>query len=198
MSESGVGRLLVASLHQGIADVLPDRLEFYEAWLSPVGLREGRIGLAPMAAVLSFLRQEGQEYHTVAARAGLYTADWSMQTLSPVRRRLMMGAPRWLRARLAMRLANDVVRSTYTESRVIVTTHRGARTVDIRGSIFCEVRQPVTAPLCGFYVAAIGQLLKGFALDVDVETTRCRATGQGPCVITITDRSAATPDRAPA
>ena len=62
MTEGGVGRLLVASLHQAIADLLPARLEFYEAWLNPVGLREGRIGLAPLAAVLSFLRQEGDAY----------------------------------------------------------------------------------------------------------------------------------------
>ena len=60
MIEAGIGRLLVASLHQGIADLLPTRLEFYEAWLNPVGLRDGRIGLAPLAAVLSFLRQEGE------------------------------------------------------------------------------------------------------------------------------------------
>ena len=37
MNDAGVGRLLVASLHQGIADMLPTRLEFYEAWLSPSG-----------------------------------------------------------------------------------------------------------------------------------------------------------------
>ena len=62
MTDAGVGRLLVASLHQGIQDVLPTRLDFYESWLNPAGLRDGRIGLAPMAAVLSFLRQEGEPY----------------------------------------------------------------------------------------------------------------------------------------
>ena len=66
MNDAGVGRLLVASLHQGIADLLPTRLEFYEGWLNPAGLREGRIGLAPLAAVLSFLRQEGEAYRLVA------------------------------------------------------------------------------------------------------------------------------------
>ena len=76
MTEGGVGRLLVASLHQGIADLLPSRLEFYEAWLNPSGLRDGRIGLAPLAAVLSFLRQEGESYRLIAARAGEYTAEW--------------------------------------------------------------------------------------------------------------------------
>ena len=60
MTDAGVGRLLVASLHQGIQDVLPTRLDFYESWLNPAGMRDGKIGLAPMAAVLSFLRQEGE------------------------------------------------------------------------------------------------------------------------------------------
>jgi hypothetical protein len=36
--------MLVASLHQGIVDVHPTRLEFYEGWLNP-GLRDGHIGL---------------------------------------------------------------------------------------------------------------------------------------------------------
>ena len=49
MSEPRIGRFLVASLHQAIAEVLPDRLEFYENWLSVAGLREGTIGLAPFS-----------------------------------------------------------------------------------------------------------------------------------------------------
>src|SRR5688572_7940841 len=87
MNDAGVGRLLVASLHQGIADLLPTRLEFYEAWLNPTGLREGKIGLAPLAAVLSFLRQEGEPYRLIAARAGEYSAEWLVASLPPLERR---------------------------------------------------------------------------------------------------------------
>ena len=58
MVDAGIGRLLIASLHEGIADVAPLRLEFYENWLSPAGMRDGRIGLAPLGAVLSFLYRE--------------------------------------------------------------------------------------------------------------------------------------------
>ena len=39
MREAGIGRVLVASLHQGISDVLPLRLLFYENWLNAEGLR---------------------------------------------------------------------------------------------------------------------------------------------------------------
>ena len=41
MREVGIGRVLVASLHQGIVDLLPTRLEFYENWLNAEGLRDG-------------------------------------------------------------------------------------------------------------------------------------------------------------
>ena len=37
-----IGRLLVASLHQSIADGLPYRLEFYESLAHPGGLRDGQ------------------------------------------------------------------------------------------------------------------------------------------------------------
>ena len=63
MVDAGIGRLLIASLHQGIADVSPMRLEFYENWLSPTGLRDGRMGLAAAAATLSLtflLRRDWQ------------------------------------------------------------------------------------------------------------------------------------------
>ena len=48
MSEPRIGRVLVASLHQAIADVLPTRLEFYENWINVNGLarRDDRAGAA--------------------------------------------------------------------------------------------------------------------------------------------------------
>src|ERR1044071_4314862 len=97
MSDAAVGRLLVASLHQSIADLMPTRLEFYESWLNPAGLRDGRIGLAPLAAALSFLRQEGDQYQLVAVRAGEYTAEWTVAELRPMRRKIIRAAPPGLR-----------------------------------------------------------------------------------------------------
>jgi len=81
MREAGIGRVLVASLHQGIADILPTRLGFYENWLNSEGLREGTIGLAPLFAVLSFLRQEGDAYRMITTRAGEYAAEWTVQSM---------------------------------------------------------------------------------------------------------------------
>ena len=42
--------MLVASLHQGISDLIPTRLEFYENWLNPVGTRNARFVLDYLAA----------------------------------------------------------------------------------------------------------------------------------------------------
>ena len=185
MTDAGVGRLLVASLHQGIADLLPSRLEFYESWLNPSGLREGRIGLAPLAAVLSFLRQEGEPYHLVAARAGEYTAEWMVADLPPLERTIIRAAPTFLRPRLVMRVARDMVRRTYSGTNAVVSWNKDRVAVALQESIFCQVRDAVEQPLCDFYAAAIRRLMHLFSIDVDVATERCRATGGGQCTMTV-------------
>ena len=107
MSEPRIGRVLVASLHQAIAELLPDRLEFYENWLSVAGLREGTIGLAPFHAVLSFLRGEGELYPQVVATAGEYAAEWTVNGLPGLERRVLRTLPRRLRTRAALRTARS-------------------------------------------------------------------------------------------
>lgn len=188
MAEGSIGRLLVASLHQGIADVLPTRLEFYEGWLNPAGLRDGRIGLAPLAAVLSFLRLEGEPYHRVAGRAGEYTAEWTYADLPAPRRALIRAAPDRIRVWLAMRLVRRMVHNTYGGSTAAVRWRRGRGQVDISSSIFCEVREPVAGPLCEFYAAAIRRLFYLCSLHVDVGIERCRATGTGECRLRVAPR----------
>src|SRR6476619_6230579 len=120
MPDAAVGRLLVASLHQSIAELLPTRLEFYESWLNPSGLRDGKIGLAPLAAVLSFLRQEGEPYRLIVGRAGEYTAEWTVAELSGFKRAIIRAAPAWLRVHLVMRVAPGMLRTTYRGSPAIV------------------------------------------------------------------------------
>jgi hypothetical protein len=193
MIEAGIGRLLVASLHQAIADLLPARLEFYEGWLNPAGLREGRIGLAPLAAILSFLRQEGKPYRFVAARAGEYTAEWTVADLSAFKRFVIRAAPPALRARLVMRVARSVVHSTCRSSRASVRWRKGRAAVHIRGSIFCGVRGRVDGPLCEFYASAIRRLMLLFALDAEVSTEQCLATGAGDCLMQVRARPVRVP-----
>ena len=185
MREAGIGRVLVASLHQGIADILPNRLAFYENWLNAQGLREGTIGLAPLYAVLSFLRLEGEAYYMITTRAGEYAAEWTVQSMPPIQRGLIKAAPVWLRGRLLLRLASRLVRSSYQGSRAVSSLRRGTASIDVRASIFCTVREPVPHPLCGFYAAAFTRLLNLFNLNGHTEVVTCRGTGEPTCVLKV-------------
>jgi len=177
MSEARIGRVLVASLHQAIADVLPMRLEFYENWLNSSGLREGTIGLAPLSAVLSFLRQEGAAYEEITRKAGVYAAEWTVRSLPGMERRLIAVLPAPLRARAALRTGRTLVRNTYPGSRALMRVRKGEASVDLRGSLFCEVREASALPLCGFYAAALGRVLQLFAIEAQMQVMECRASG---------------------
>ena len=185
MRDAVVGRVLVASLHQGISDILPTRLAFYESWLHAEGLRDGTIGLAPLYAVLSFLRQEGEDpYERITTCAGEYAAEWTVQSMAPLERTLTKAAPAWLRSRLLLRLLGRLVNHSYTGSRVVSRLRGGQASLDVRGSVFCTVRDAVPRPLCGFYVAAFTRLHALFDLTARVEVSSCRGTGQPACLMT--------------
>jgi hypothetical protein len=199
MSEPRIGRVLVASLHQAIADVLPTRLEFYENWLNVSGLREGTIGLAPLSAVLGFLRTEGEAYNLITSRAGEYAADWTVHSLTPFERRLFRALPTPLRIRAALRTARTLVRSTYPGSRAIIRLKRGTASVDLRGSLFCEVRETSVFPLCGFYASAIARVLHLFALRADAHVSECRAGGRRKgCLLSVNVKGASVDEPAAA
>jgi len=194
MREDGIGRVLVASLHQAIADILPTRLGFYENWLNAEGLREGTIGLAPLYAVLSFLRQEGAAYNIITARAGEYAAEWTVQSMAPFERTIIKAAPAWLRARLLLRLGRRLVRTSYTGSRVVSRVRKGTARMDVRASIFCTVREPVESPLCGFYAAAFTRLMTMFNLKGTAAVVACRGTVESSCVVAIPLSAARVPE----
>ena len=185
MDQGGVGRLLVASLHQGISDLIPTRLEFYENWLRPSGLRAGSIGLAPLAATLSFLRQEGESYRLVMSRAGEYAAEWTFHALSGVERSALHALPHALRARMALRLARRVVRASYRDSRATSHLRRSQGTFEVRGSIFCSVREPVRQPLCTYYASAVSRLLALCEIEGSAHAAQCRGTGATTCRVAV-------------
>ena len=182
MRDVGIGRVLVAALHQGIADQLPDRLEFYENWLNPQGLRDGTIGLAPLNAVLSFLRQEGDAYQMITARAGEYAAEWTVESMPAARRALIRAVPAWLRRRILLGLARRLVRSSYRGSRVVSRLRRGTASIDLRASIFCSVREPVSHPLRGFYAAAFTRLMTLFGIGARTDVMSYRGIGESRCL----------------
>jgi len=184
-----VGRILPASLHQGIADLLPSRLDFYEEWLNPKAMRDGRIGLAPLAAVLSFLRRDGDAYAFVTARAGEYAAEWTFAELSSLRRACIRAAPVWLRVRLVSQLVRRMALRSYGDCRATVRWKKQTGTLGLSGSLFCVVRERSEQPLCEFYSSAVRRLIRLSGLEVDIVTDVCRATtGAERCGMTLTVR----------
>ena len=196
MRDAGIGRVLVASLHQGIADLLPTRLEFYENWFNPIGLRDGTIGLAPLAAVLSFLRRENGMYAAVTERAGDYAAQWTVLGMSGFRARWIRALPRPLRTRFALGVARRLVRETYAGSRALVKVRKNQARVDLRSSIFCGVREPVDMPLCCYYAAAFERVLTLLDSPGTVDVVQCRGAGESRCALTVTFGSTGRPEMA--
>jgi hypothetical protein len=186
MTDGGIGRILVASLHQSIGDSLPTRLEYYEHWLTPMGLRDGRIGRAPLGAVLSFLRQEGPlVYDRVMTGAGHCSAEW-YHARGGVMSWLVRMLPVRLRARLALRQTRRLLRSAFTPAHVRVSTGRGVGAVTVTSGILCDVRERWAWPTCRYYAAAIERSLALQGVPAAVAIESCQATADGPCRVAVT------------
>ena len=146
MVDAGIGRLLISSLHQGIADISPNRLEFYEGWLSPAGMHDGRIGLAPLGAVLSFLhREEPPANDQIVARAGRYAADWTFEDLSAARRWIIRRLPTTMRARVGAQPRQEagVRHRARVQGEDPLQGHRPPRSTSTpRCSTSCAIRRP--------------------------------------------------------
>jgi hypothetical protein len=185
MSEPKIGRLLVATLHQAIAESMPLRLEFYENWLKPLGLlKEGRvIGAASFSAALSFLRREEprEVYHDITRRAGQLAALWKYEELSWARKRWMRMLPTRLRLRAGIGVAREVAKMAYQGNRISCRLHRDGGYVEVRGSVFCQVREPADRPLCGFYEGVVVQMMELLQIRGTVRLSKCRASGGTVC-----------------
>ncbi|MFI5177642.1 MAG: hypothetical protein ACHQO8_03725 [Vicinamibacterales bacterium] len=185
MTEARVGRLLAACLHQAIFDRLPQRLDFYEHWLHSEGLRDGSIGLAPMIAVLGFLRTEGDAYDRVVSRAGHLAAEWTVASLPAVERRVIHWLPRPLRARAALGVAARIVHSICSASKASARVRRRVARFSVKSSLFCDVREHQPAALCGFYRAVAVGTLTALGVPAHGRVERCRAVEGGTCVIVV-------------
>jgi predicted hydrocarbon binding protein len=195
MREPRIGRLVIAALHQAIAEALPLRLEFYENWLKPLGLlKEGKhIGPAPFSAALSFLRREDVGlYESITDRAGVLAAEWRADTLRWGGKRWARLLPEWWRARSALRAARRISRAAYPNTRVRSRVRRGSARVEITRSAFCQVRESVDRPLCSFYGGLLRRLYAAYGLAATVRLEGCLATGSKACVLVVTWQAADT------
>ncbi|HTV02557.1 MAG TPA: hypothetical protein VMF13_18555 [Luteitalea sp.] len=186
MSEARIDRLLGAALHQAIADLLPMRLDFYESYLRPRGWREDAVNLAPVTAVLSFLRHEDEgTYDAVMVRAAAYAVDWWLARQGWHVRRGRAWLPAPLRLRQAGKLAKAHFEHAYRGTKVRVRIRGRRLELEIRGSIFCSSREHVTEPLCRYYLAFVEALLADDPLPRSSEITACRALGGEHCLIAV-------------
>jgi hypothetical protein len=174
MSEARIDRLLGAALHQAIADLLPMRLDFYESYLRPRGWREDAVNLAPVTAVLSFLRhEEPGTYDAVMVRAAGYASEWWMARQSWHVRHGRRLWPAWMRLRQAGRLAKQHFEHAYRGTKVRVRVSGRRLDLEIRGSIFCNSRDHTSDPHCDD------------PLPRTVAIAACRALGGEHCLITV-------------
>lgn len=192
MRDSGIGRVLVASLHAAIADLMPTRLGFYESWLSPTALRTGQVGRGPMLAVCSFLRGEGTRYHAVTALAARYATEWTLGGAVPDGAPGRRVVPLWWRRRRALRAAARLLRSSDQRTRMSWRVRRGVATVILRGATFCEVREPVPAPLCHYAETVVTLLCTVHGVPEALTMTACEGMGQRTCTGTLQPLGGAT------
>lgn len=187
MVDAGIGRLLIASLHQGITDVTPTRLPFYEHWFTPPGIRDTKFGLAPLQAVLSFLRREGPStYEQVMRRAGVYSAEWAFADQSAVSRAAIRRLPMRMRVRAVLYLCRQLVRRTFRPSQTRTKLRRGVATLQIRSSVFCTLRETAEWPTCVFYSAAVERMLQLFDVQAHAVVHECKGSGATACVLSVT------------
>ena len=186
MSEARIDRLLAAALHQAIADLLPMRLEFYESYLRPRGWREDAVNLAPVAAVLSFLRREDDDtYDAVMGKAATYAAEWWMLAQPWHVRSAGRMLPVRLRLRQLATLARRLFERSYRGTKVRARVRRRKIELEIRGSIFCSARDQAPHPQCRYYAAFVEVLLAREGMDARGHLVACRAVEGDVCVLRV-------------
>ena len=88
-------------------------------------------------------------------------------------------------------VARRLVERTYLSTGTRARWRRGQGRLEIRGSVFCDVRHRSEGPLCDYYVAAVRQLFSCFDLSMDVRVEECRASGSARCRLTVTEAETA-------
>jgi hypothetical protein len=137
--------------------------------------------------VLSFLRMEGRpSYDMTMQRAGRYTADWAYLELRAFERVIVRSLPIRMRSRWALRLSRRLMPQTFRGSQMKVRLRRGEGSIDLRGSVFCGLRERGEWPMCVFYSAAVEQFVRRFAVDLKIHVSQCKAAGGGGCTMAVT------------
>lgn len=184
LNDEAVGRVLLASLHQAIGEVLPARLEFYEQWLQPPDHPDESLRIAPFEAMLNALQHE-DDSENVIARAGQYAAIRSYERLGALRRACLRILPRRIRARKAVGLVVEILPTFVPEARIDVTRRGSTTFIGIDGSPFCTPTGRTSRPSCHFYSNVVITFVQLFKLSPSVRVSRCRVSGTPGCLLTV-------------
>ena len=185
MRDAGIGRVLVAALHQGIADELPDRLEFYENWLNPQGLRNGTIGLAPLGARARIPAHGGRRVRSRDAPRGRIRGGLDVEELPPGYGGCIARVAALLRRTLAMRVARNLVqRPTAAAARRRASGGDAAKWKSA-ARFSAGVRGRSERPLCLFYAAAVARVLRLLEVEAAAAVTSCQAEGDRVCHVDV-------------
>ena len=90
-----------------------------------------------------------------------------------------------------MRLTAKLVDGTQRGARARTEGPRQARRLVVTGSPFCDLRQRVDVPMCGFYSAALDQFLQLLEVPSRAEVPECQAMGHAHCTYALVPREAA-------
>jgi hypothetical protein len=75
---------------------------------------------------------------------------------------------------MALQLTKRVVRRSYMGARATWKMRRGQGAITVRSSIFCNVREPFSRPLCGYYAAALERSLTLVSVKGNVAVQSCQ------------------------
>ena len=67
----------------------------------------------------------------------------------------------------------------------MIRLRRGTAAIDLRGSLFCDVREETGRPLCGIHAAATTRWLQRFEFAAGGQGSRCRAAGDDHCLVRV-------------
>jgi hypothetical protein len=85
-----------------------------------------------------------------------------------------------------MDFVRGIIRDSYSATRATSRMRKQAAAVELQGSLFCTVREPAQRPLCGYYAAVIERALKLFQIPAEATPSKCRATGDAACSVSVT------------
>ena len=178
MTEAHIGRLVAACLHQAIVERIAAAARVLRALagLGRAPRRRHRTGADSRPWSVS-CGPKASGYERVVERAGELAALWSIETLTPFRRRSISWLPHALRLRAALRAASSIVRDVSRTSRPRTRVAGAAARLEVSASLFCAVRGQSEVPLCGFYATLVVETLRQFNIGSTSRLETCRGMG---------------------